>query len=139
MPRVQLDLPNKFVFSTEIPLRVSDINYGGHLGHDSVLTLTHEARVRFLAKHGFTEMNVYGAGLIISDAIIVYQSEAFWGEVVKIQIALSEFNKYGFDFVYRISEKKTKREVARVKTGMVFFDYKRRKVARVPAKFKKHF
>jgi len=134
-----LDLPNKFVFSTEIPLRVSDINYGGHLGHDSVLTLTHEARVRFLAKHGFTEMDVYGTGLIISDAIIVYKSEAFWGEVVKVQIALGEFGKYGFDFIYRISEKKTKREVARVKTGMVFFDYKKRKVARVPPKFKKLF
>jgi acyl-CoA thioesterase FadM len=139
MPRVQLDLPKKFVFFTNIPLRVSDINYGGHLGHDSVLTLTHEARVRFLAKHGFTEMDVYGAGLIISDAIIVYKSEAFWGEVVKIQIGISEFNKYGFDLIYKITEKKTKREIARVKTGMVFFDYKKRTVARVPPKFKKLF
>lgn len=139
MPRVQLDLPTKFVFSTNMPLRVSDINYGGHLGHDSVLTLTHEARVRFLAKHGLTEMNVYGTGLIISDAVIVYKSEAFWGEVVKIQIAISEFNKYGFDLIYRIAEKKTKREIARVKTGMVFFDYKKRKVARVPPKFKTLF
>ncbi|HEX9665391.1 MAG TPA: thioesterase family protein [Thermodesulfobacteriota bacterium] len=139
MPRVQLDLPKKFVFSTEIPLRVSDINYGGHLGHDSVLTLTHEARVRFLAKHGFTEMDVYGAGLIISDAIIVYKSEAFWGEVMKIEIAIGVFNKYGFDLVYKITEKKTKREIARVKTGMVFFDYKKRKVTRVPRKFKKLF
>ena len=139
MPRVQLDLPKKFVFTTDIPLRVSDINYGGHLGHDSVLTLTHEARIRFLAKHGLTEMDVYGAGLIISDAIIVYKSEAFWGEVAKIQIAISEFNKYGFDLVYKITEQKTKREIARVKTGMVFFNYKKRTVARVPSKFKKLF
>ena len=139
MPSVQLDLPKRFVFSTDIPLRISDINYGGHLGHDSILSLTHEARVRFLAKHGFTEMDVYGAGLIISDAIIVYKSEAFWGEVVKIQMAISEFNKYGFDLIYKITEKKTKREIARVKTGMVFFDYKKRKVARVPPRFKKLF
>jgi acyl-CoA thioester hydrolase len=139
MSRVQLDLPTKFVFTTNIPLRVSDINYGGHLGHDSVLTLTHEARVRFLAKHGLTEMNVYGAGLIISDAVIVYKSEAFWGEGVKIQIAIAEFNKYGFDLIYRVTEKKTRREIARVKTGMVFFDYKKRKVVRVPPRFKKLF
>lgn len=84
-------------------------------------------------------MDVYGAGLIISDAIIVYKSEAFWGEVVKIEMAISEFNKYGFDLIYRITEKKTQREIARVKTGMVFFDYKKRKVARVPSKFKKLF
>lgn len=134
-----MDLPKSFAFSTAIPLRVNDINYGGHLGHDSVLTLTHEARVRFLAKYGFTEMDVYGAGLIISDAMIVYKSEAFWGEVVRIQIAISEFNKYGFDLIYKITEKKSRREIARVKTGMVFFDYKKRKVARVPPRFKKLF
>ncbi|MGH7791582.1 MAG: acyl-CoA thioesterase, partial [Thermodesulfobacteriota bacterium] len=79
MARVKLDLPEEFVFSTEIPLRVNDINYGGHLGHDSILTLTHEARVRLLRKYGLTEINIYGPGLIISDAVIVYKSEAFYG------------------------------------------------------------
>ena len=139
MARVQLELPKKFDFSTDIPLRIGDINYGGHLGHDSVLSLTHEARVRFLKKYGFSEKNIFGSGLIISDAAIVYKSEAFYGEIMKIEIAISEFNKYGFDLIYRISEKKSKREVARVKTGMVFFNYKKRKIARVPPKFKKLF
>ncbi len=69
----------------------------------------------------------------------MYKSEAFYGETMIIEIAISEFNKYGFDLIYRISEKNSKREVARVKTGMVFFDYKRRKIARVPPKFKKLF
>lgn len=139
MARVQLELPDNFDFTTEIPLRIADINYGGHLGHDSVLSLTHDARVQFLRKYGFSEKDVFGIGLIISDAAIVYKSEAFYGEIMIIEIAISEFNKYGFDLIYRISEKKSKREVARVKTGMVFFDYKKRKIASVPPKFKKLF
>lgn len=139
MARVKLDLPEKFDFSTEIPVRISDINYGGHLGHDSVLSLTHEARVRLLSKYGFTEMDIDGSGLIISDVAIVYKSEAFYGEILKIEIAICDFSKYGCDFVYKITEKETGREIARAKTGIVFFDYKERKVASVPEKFKAIF
>lgn len=139
MARVHLDLPDKFDFSTEIPLRVSDINYGGHLGHDSVLSLTHEARVRLLNKYGFTEMDIDGSGLIISDVVIVYKSEAFYGETMKIEVAAIEFSKHGCDFIYKITEKETAREVARVKTGIVFFDYSERKIAHVPEKFKAIF
>lgn len=136
MARIKLDLPEKFDFSTEIAVRISDINYGGHLGHDSVLSLTHEARVRLLRKHGFTEMDIDGSGLIISDVAIVYKSEAFYGETLNIEVAASDFSKYGCDFVYKITEKETGREIARAKTGIVFFDYANRKVAPVPEKFK---
>jgi acyl-CoA thioester hydrolase len=139
MARVKLDLPEKFEFSTEILVRISDINYGGHLGHDSVLSLTHEARVRLLGKYGFTEMDIDGSGLIISDVVIVYKSEAFYGEILKIEIAICDFSKYGCDFVYKITEKETGREVARAKTGIVFFDYKERRVASVPENFKAIF
>jgi acyl-CoA thioesterase FadM len=139
MARVKLDLPEEFVFSTEIPLRVNDINYGGHLGHDSILTLTHEARIRLLREYGFTEMDIDGPGLIVSDAVIVYKSEAFYGETMKIEVAASDFSQYGCDFLYKVSEKETGREVARAKTGIVFFDYKERKVALVPGKFKEIF
>ncbi len=111
MARIKIELPEKFDFSTEIPVRISDINYGGHLGHDSVLSLTHEARVRLLHKYGFTE----------------------------IEIAICEFSKYGCDLTYKITEKETGREIAQAKTGIVFFDYENRKVAPVPEKFKAIF
>jgi acyl-CoA thioesterase FadM len=139
LARIHLDLPNNFDFSTELSIRVSDINYGGHLGHDTILSLTHEARVRMLSKHGFTEMNIDGPGLIISDVVIVYKSEAFYGETLKIEVASRDFSKYGCDFVYKITEKETGREVARAKTGIVFFDYEERKVVSVPERFKEIF
>jgi acyl-CoA thioester hydrolase len=135
MARIKIDLPEKFDFSTEIPLRISDINYGGHLGHDSVLSLTHEARVRLLRKYGFTEMDIDGSGLIVSDVAIVYRSEAFYGEILKIEIAICDFNKYGCDLIYKITEKETGREIARAKTGIVFFNYENRKVSLIPDKF----
>ncbi len=45
------------LFSATLEVRISDINYGNHLGHDSLVSLLHEARVRFLRHLGYTELN----------------------------------------------------------------------------------
>lgn len=139
MARVQLDLPDHFLFKTEMPIRIGDINYGGHLGNDAVLSLVHEARVRWFHQAGYTELNVEGFGIIISDVVIVYKSEGFYGDMLSIEMATADFNAYGCDFLYRLGNLKTGREVARAKTGVVFFDYEKRKVARVPETFRRKF
>lgn len=139
MARINIELPGSFVYSTEIRLRISDINYGGHLAHDSILSLTHEARVRFLESLGYSEANVDGPGIILSDAALVYKSEAFYGQSLNIEIAVMDFSKYGCDFVYKLSDSDTHKEVARVKTGIVFYDYNKREICRVPQKFKSEF
>lgn len=94
MVRMKLNLPERFEFSTHLRIRVSDINYGGHLGNDAVLALIHEARLRYLKQWGFTETNIEGAGLIMTDSAIIYKTEAFHGEIVKVEVAASDFNKY---------------------------------------------
>lgn len=139
MARIKMEFPENFVFSTEIALRISDINYGGHLGHDSILSLAHEARVRFFYNYGYTELNIDGPGIILSDVAIVYKSECFYEDTVIIEIAVCDFTKYGCDLVYRLREKETGREVALIKTGIVFMHYEERKVAPVPEKFRELF
>ncbi|MGB5062133.1 MAG: thioesterase family protein [Candidatus Competibacter sp.] len=135
MARIKLDLPADFPFATELRVRVTDINYGGHMGNDSLLGLLHEARVRFLAHFGLKELDIFGLGLIMADSVIVYKSEAFPGEVLKIAVTVVDFNKYGCDFAYRVTERASGREVARAKTGVVFFDYQKRAVQPVPQSF----
>ena len=135
MARIKLDLPADFPFATELRVRITDVNYGGHLGNDALLGLLHEARVRFLAHYQLSELNIHGCGIIMADSVIVYKSEAFPGELLSIAVAVTDFNRYGCDFVYRVTEKTSQREVARAKTGIVFFDYQRRAVQRVPQPF----
>ena len=139
MARVKIELPDKFLYKTEITLRISDINYGGHLGHDSVLTLTHEARVRFFKDNGFTELDVFGPGIIISDVAVQYKSEGFYGHTVIVEIAVCDYVKYGCDLVYKLSNSETGKDLAYVKTGTVFMHYEAREVAPVPEKFKNLF
>jgi acyl-CoA thioester hydrolase len=134
MARVTLDLPQKFLFTTEMPIRATDLNYGGHVGNDKILTLVQDARVTFYRSLGFkNELNFEGdIGQIIADAVVVYKSESFLGDVLVFQLGIAEFNKYGFDMICLITNKSTGKEVARVKTGILCFDYAKKKVASVP-------
>ena len=139
MTRTKLELPESLPFSTEIPIRIGDLNYGAHLGHDAILPLAHEARVRFLDTMGYNEGDIEGLTYIMADAVIVYKAQAFYGQTLVIEVGVRDFSRTGCDFVYRISDKDTGTEVARLKTGMVFYDYHQGKPVEVPAGFKGRF
>lgn len=135
MPRIKIDLPERFIFSTELAIYINHINYGNHLDNSALLSLISEARVRFFKALGYTELNVEGLGIIVADAAVQYKSEAFHGETLVIAMTANDFNKYGCDLVWQISDQATGREVARGKHGIMFFDYSARKAALVPAAF----
>ncbi len=136
MARIKLDMPEHYTFSTELPVRISDINYGGHLSNDAVLSMIHEARIRFLNRYHYSELNIEGLGLVLTDSVVIYKSEGFHGDQIQIDIAVADFNKYGCDFYYLLSNKQTAVEVAHAKTGIVFFDYDQRKIESIPDEFK---
>lgn len=135
MARIKIDLPAEFTWETELTVRVTDINYGGHLGNDSVLSLVHEARARWFRALGYSELDVEGLGIVVADAALVYRAEAFFGERLRIRLAPADHNKYGFDLLYRLENAETGDEIARAKTGVVFLDYRQRRVSRVPSGF----
>ena len=114
---------------------VGDINYGGHLGNDRVLTLIHECRLRFLKSLGYeNEMNLAkNTALFVADSVVVYKAEAFHGDQLQISLAMDDFSAYGMDIYYKLEN--DGREIARAKTGMVFFNYVDRKVAKIPEDF----
>lgn len=135
MPRVSIDLPQHFLFSTELEIYQSHINEAGHVDNALLLTLVSEARQRFFRSLGYSQLDIEGVGIVVSDAAVQYLAEAFHGETLVVEMTASDFNKYGCDLVYRISVKGGDKEVARGKTGIVFFDYTKRKVAPIPVPF----
>lgn len=134
MARIKLVLPEHFSFSTTIPIRITDLNYGGHVGNDAILSLVHEARVQFLKSIGYTELQFDTVGLIMSDAGIEFKSEAFYGDVLTVLVTAGDFSRVGFDLFYKFTKQEGEREVvvALAKTGMICFDYTTRKIVPVP-------
>ena len=136
MPRVLIELPEQFPFSTEIPIYIGHINEGQHLDNARLLSLVSECRQRFFASMGYSQTNVEGLGIVVADAAVQYLSESFYGETLVFEMGATDFNKYGCDLVYRVRDKASGRDVARGKTGIVFFDYSVRKLARIPDAFR---
>jgi 4-hydroxybenzoyl-CoA thioesterase len=135
MPRIKIDLPERFIFSTEVPIYINHINYGNHLDNSALISLVSEARVRFFKALGYSELDVEGVGIVVADVAAQYRSEAFHGETMVIEMAADDFNKYGCDLVWRLSDKASGREVARGKHGIMFFDYAVRKPTAAPEAF----
>jgi acyl-CoA thioesterase FadM len=132
MSRIVFDLPPRFVFATEMQIYISHVNQGGHLDNAQLLTLVSEARLRFFRWLGYKESDVEGLAIVVGDIVAQYKSEGFHGETMRVEMVPADFNRYGFDLVFRMSEQSQGREVARGKTGVVFIDKVTRKVAPLP-------
>jgi acyl-CoA thioester hydrolase len=135
MARIRFDLPERFIFATEIQIYISHVNQGGHLDNAQLLTLVSEARVRFFQSLGYKESGVAGYPIVVGDLVAQYKSEGFHGETMRVRMIPQDFNRYGFDLVYCMDCLGTGREVARGKIGLVFIDRETRQVAPVPPAF----
>lgn len=137
MARIKLSIPDsEVIYKTIIPLTVNFINYGGHMGNDAILTLCQEARIRYFRSLGFSELDYFGKAVIQADAAVVYKSEAFLGDELEIRLYVDDLNEYGLDFFYVFINLSNQKEVARAKTGIVFYDYDARKICKRPLDFK---
>ena len=143
MARVKIQLPAVFSFSCQIPVRITDINYGGHVGNDTLLSIIHEARMQYFRKMGYSEMQFAGTGMIMADAAIEFKSELFYGDMVIASVAVGGVSKIGFDLFYKLETLRQAQgdnmktvTVALAKTGMICYDYEKKKIVSVPEEAK---
>jgi YbgC/YbaW family acyl-CoA thioester hydrolase len=134
MARLKIELPQKILASVSIPVRITDINYGNHVGNNSIVEIIHEARVQFLKQHGFTELNVAGTSLIMSELLVEFKNESFYDDVLEIKIFSGEITRVSFELFYEISVKRNQQKIiiAHAKTGMVCYNYEIKKVNALP-------
>ena len=132
--RVKIAFPKSSPLTVlRISVRIGDINYGGHVGNDALLSLIHEARMQWLAAAGLTELQTGGHGLIMADVMIAYCGESFYGDVLEVALFADELSAKSFDLLYRITTQRggAERLIAEAKTGMICFDYDARKIVQM--------
>lgn len=136
MPRVQLKEKERYPFVTTLTVRVTDLNYGAHLGHDHLLGLAHEARLEMLASWGVSELDLGDGrtGVIAGDLCVSYQGEAFRGDALVFEIAATEVSSSAFRLAHRI-RRADKVAVALLEIGLIAFDYEKRRIASLPPGF----
>lgn len=134
MARIKIDIPGNKIAEVNIRIRIGDINYGNHVGNDAFVALLHEARMQWLQQYKFTELDIDGTGLIMSDLAFEFKNESFYGEEISITISAGEISRVSFDLYYQLTTKRNNENIvlARAKTGMVCYDYKNKKAAPIP-------
>jgi acyl-CoA thioester hydrolase len=134
LARIKIDLPSSFSFRVTIPVRITDINYGGHVGNDAVLSIMHEARMQFLKQYGYSELEFEGTGLIMNDVGIEFKNELFYGDSIIASVGAGDFSKVSFDLYYKFEKAVGEKliVVAAAKTGMICYNYDLKKITPVP-------
>ena len=139
MARIKLSFPEKILGRVSIPVRITDVNYGNHVGNDSIVSIIHEARVAWLATHQMSEMNIGGSSIIMNELVVNYLQESFYGDVLEVSIAIGEVSISGFELYYKLdcTRENKSSAIAIARTGIRCFDYQLRKVCQVPDAFLK--
>ena len=151
MARLQLEFPeNQFYFTTQLTVRITDINSANHLANDSMISMISEARARFLYQFGIEEVSERGVGIIVTDLATTYLREAFARDALVFEVGLMDLNKYGGDIIFRISKSGNGEQVALAKSGFwrpcewhhsgfVFYHFESSKVRPMPEDFRVRF
>jgi len=137
MPRIKIEEHARYPFSTELDVRVADLNYGGHLGYERLLSLAHQARVRLLAGLGATELDLGdgATGIVAADVAVTYLAEAFLNDVLVFDIKPVEIGLVAFRLAHRVRNAGSGAKIALVEIGFVGFDVRRRAPGRLPEGF----
>lgn len=135
MNRLHLVLPEGFRFYHEMRVRWTDLNYGGHVGNDRILSFLQEARQAFLAEKNFQELDLEGFALIQADAQVEYKKELKANDLLRIAVLATDADRLGFDLWYKIeivAPTGAPQLAVKAKTSMVGFDYQNGKKASLP-------
>ena len=138
MPQVKLPERDVYEFQSSLQVRPQDVNYGGHLGNDNLITLVGASRAYLFHSLGLSELDLGEpqTGIIITDMVVNYRGEAFMFDELLIETHIDEFVEKGFRLFHRIT--KDKKLIALVETGILAYNYATKKTAPVPASFLKH-
>lgn len=116
-------------YTDTIQPRISDINYGGHLGHIELISLLHEIRLRFLNLYSLTEDNLGGNVLLVRNLNITYKNQAYWGNNLEINMQM-KISGAKILFNYNIVNLTSKNETADAEIVMVLFSKQHKRIVK---------
>ncbi|MGC3871731.1 acyl-CoA thioesterase [Halomonas sp. GXIMD04776] len=134
MERVQLEFPEvDIIHHHPLSVRIGDMNYGRHLGHDALITLLHEARAQAFVALGFREWDVAGYPSVVADLAVQYRAEAKWPDMLEVETAIPSAEARGFCVYQRLHRPADKRTIAVARLNLVLLDPEAGKPVAVPS------
>jgi len=135
MPRAKLIEQPIYEFCYPIMVQPRDINYGGHLGVDSLVSIIGTARAYIFKSIHLSEGNLGDnrVGIIMTDFMVNLKAEGFMFDNLEVYTHVGELTKNGFRFFHKITRGASL--VALSEAGFLAYDYSAKRVTSVPVKF----
>ncbi|HEY5605838.1 MAG TPA: thioesterase family protein [Thermoplasmata archaeon] len=122
-------------FTTDIQMRFRDIDGMGHVNNAVYLSYTELARTQFYMKIAKKE-RLEDIDFILAHVDIDFESQAQWGDEIRVSVWPSKIGRSSFTLSYEIAEKKGRRVLARAKSVLVSYDYKTHKPKHISEDFR---
>ncbi len=135
MAKVELPLPSRYHFKTEIPIRKTDLWGELHVSFATVLDLVLEAHLQFFQYLGFSVLDIYGRSIIFTNATVTYESELLFGDLVEARVTIENLREKSFELFFHLTKENGQISVARVRISVLFFNYNQRSVVPIPKEF----
>ena len=133
MPRVRLEFPAEAILHRHaLSVRITDMNYGRHLGHDALVSLLHEARVAALASRELSEWDLGGFPSVVADLAVQYQGEAAWPDALVVETAIPAIEGKALCVYHRVVRERDQRPVATARLTLLLIDPAAGKPVAVP-------
>ncbi|WP_447046112.1 acyl-CoA thioesterase [Vreelandella sp. H-I2] len=137
MERVTLDFPAEAVIHRHpLTVRVTDMNYGRHLGHDALVSLLHEARIQAFAALDLPEWDIHGYPSVVADLAVQYQHEARWPDALMIATAVPEPQGKALTIYQRIYQVDSQQIVATARVNQLLVNVATGRPVEVPEQVK---
>lgn len=138
MPAEKIQMPERFFdVVIKIPVRITDINYGDHVGNDAFISIIHEARMQLLQHYHYSELNIEGIGLIMAELKVQFKNESFYKDIIEVRIGAANISRSSFTFIYQLTTPRENKHllIAHAATTMVCYNYENKKVVSIPEQF----
>lgn len=133
MSRVQVEFPvEALVHRHVLSVRITDMNHGRHLGHDTLVSLLHEARVAAFSALGFNEWDIEGHASVVADLAIQYLAEARWPDTLSVETAIPAAEGKALVVYHRVSHQSDLRTVARARVTLLLLDSRSGRPVSIP-------
>ncbi|MGM0984430.1 MAG: acyl-CoA thioesterase [Pseudomonadota bacterium] len=134
MERVRLSFPADDVLHRHpLTVRITDMNYGRHLGHDALVSLLHEARVAALASRNLQEWDLGGYPCVAADLAVQYQAETRWPDALVVETAIPEPGRKAVGVYHRILREADGATVATARINLMLVDPQSGRPVVIPA------
>jgi acyl-CoA thioesterase FadM len=135
MAHVKIDFPSQALYSQQLRVRITDINAANHLGFDNMVGILNDVAAGFLEAHGVSRTAPGGISVIFTDLSVRYMAEAFFGDILTVEVALGGRSPKGIDLLLKTTNRDSQKIISLARIGILFFDYQQRRPVPVTEDF----